>query len=171
MNLRFETIDLSSHSDVAVAYRRDAYRVAFGSTRRFDDVVGGQAYLEWLRCRIERSPGGQVHVWAGDTIIGQIEARPHRRDGSAGFVNLYYLAPQWRGRGFGAALDAYTSGYFRSLGITRVTLHVSETNLRALRFYRRLGWHHHGVGDATTGQLEMRRLLTPASVSPNRPSS
>ena len=166
MDLTFRTIDLDRHASVAARFRRDAYRVAFGSACRFDEVVGEKAYLRWLHYRIERSPRGQVHVWADDTIVGQIEARPHRTDPSVGHVNLYYLESPWRGRGFGAKLDLYVEDYFRNEGITKMSLNVSETNARAINFYLRRGWRQRETVATDLGQLRMERQLShhPATV-------
>ena len=133
--LTFRTMDLSRHADVAIACRRDAYRVATGSDRRFDETIGSAAYLKWLSNRIKRSPLGQVHVWRGHEIIGQIEARPQRNDSERGCVNLYYLMPRWRGRGLGSALDQYVTSYFQSLGIKYLSLNVNQMNHRAYHFY------------------------------------
>jgi len=158
-DLTFRTIDLGRHADVAVEFRRDAYRIVTGSNQRFDESIGAKAYLKWLENRIRRSPLGQVHVWAGDEVIGQIEARQQRNAPKCGLVNLYYLAPAWRGRGLGRALEAYTSAYFENLGVTNLSLNVRETNLRAYQFYSRQGWHHCGPTPDVDGHIRMERYL------------
>ena len=162
-DLTFHTIDLERDAAVAVAFRRDAYRVVSGSEQRFDEVIGEKAYLKWLDNRIRRSPMGQVHVWLDDEIVGQIEARQQRNARDCGFVNLYYLAPSWRGRGFGRALDAYATAYFTSIGVTNLSLNVMETNQRAFRFYLNQGWKPCGPTPGVYGQLRMERYLCGAS--------
>lgn len=162
-DLTFHTIDLTRDADRAVAFRRDAYRVVAGSGERFDGVIGEKAYLKWLDNRIRRSPLGQVHVWLGEEIIGQIEARPQRNVRDRGFVNLYYLAPRWRGRGLGCALDAYATAYFDSLGVTNLSLNVMETNQRAYRFYLKQGWKSCGPTPGVHGNIRMERYLSGAS--------
>ena len=158
--LTFRTMDLSQHADVAVACRRDAYRVATGSNRRFDETIGSAAYLKWLSNRIKRSPLGQVHVWRGHEIIGQIEARPQRNDPERGCVNLYYLMPRWRGRGLGSALDQYVTSYFQSLGIKYLSLNVNQMNHRAYHFYLARGWTVTGPTPGVDSQLRMEKELS-----------
>ena len=159
-DLTFRTIDLNRHGDVAVACRRDAYRVTTGSEHRFDEVIGSAAYLKWLSLRIKRSPLGQVHVWRGHTIIGQIEARPQRNDPKRGCVNLYYLMPRWRGQGLAPALDHYVATYFQSLGIQYLSLNVNRRNLRAYHFYLAHGWTVVGPTPGVESQLRMEKELS-----------
>ena len=158
--LTFQSIDLSQHADVAIACRRDAYRVTTGSERRFDETIGSEAYLKWLSNRIKRSPMGQVHVWRGNEIIGQIEARPQRNDPERGCVNLYYLMPRWRGRGFGSALDRYVTTYFQSLGIKYLSLNVNQMNQRAYQFYLAQGWTVTGPTPGVDSQLRMEKEVS-----------
>ena len=162
-DLTFRTIDLDRHADVAVTFRRDGYRIVTGSAQRFDESIGARAYLKWLENRIRRSRLGQVHVWAGDDIIGQIEARQQRNSRKCGLVNFYYLAPAWRGRGLGRALEAYTSAYFQSLGVTSLSLNVRETNQRAYHFYCRQGWQHCGPTPGVEGHIRMERYFDGAT--------
>ena len=60
--------------------------------------------------------------------------------GDSGYVNLYYLAPQYRDQGWGRFLDGYAVSYLTSLGFSAARLSVSPTNLQAMRFYAKQGW-------------------------------
>lgn len=162
-DLVFRTIDIAGHADTAVAFRRDAYRVTTGSAERFDQVIGRNAYLKWLEHRIRRSPMGQVHVWYNNVIIGQIEARQQRNSHECGLVNLYYLAPEWRNKGLGRALDTYVTAYFENIGVTSLSLNVSESNERAYRFYLSQGWVQCGPTPDVSGHLRMERYLSGAA--------
>ncbi|RYZ01379.1 MAG: GNAT family N-acetyltransferase [Myxococcales bacterium] len=139
--LVFRTIELPRNADTTVEFRRDSYVCSFGS----DDAFGGrETYLGWLADRIARHPAGHVHVWNGDTIIGQIEMhlRPDRPD--QGYINLFYLVPSHRGHGLGGALHAYALDFMRVRYARRVTLSVSTTNERALAYYLKHGWRDRG---------------------------
>jgi ribosomal protein S18 acetylase RimI-like enzyme len=140
--LVFRTIELPRDADTAVEFRRDSYVCSFGS----DDAFGGrETYLQWLTDRIARHPDGHVHVWNGDTIIGQMEMhlRPERPD--QGYINLFYLVSPERGHGFGNALHAYAMDFMRRHGVSTVHLSVSPTNTRALAYYRKHGWKDLGL--------------------------
>jgi ribosomal protein S18 acetylase RimI-like enzyme len=66
--------------------------------------------------------------------------RRWKHDLSVGYVNLFYLIPEFRGRGFGRQLDRYAANFFNQLGCQSARLSVSLTNQVAMRFYLRQGW-------------------------------
>ena len=139
--LKFRTIDLEKYGDLCIAHRRDSYARSFpDGADRFDRENGldGSGYLGWLQERIDEYPEGCVHGWDGDTIVGQLEMRI-RPDGS-GYVNLYYLTPEYRGSGAGDELQAYAEAEFRRSGVTVARLSVSPTNTRAVRYYAKHSW-------------------------------
>ena len=144
--LEFRTIDLAKHRELACRFRRDSYVASFGDSDAFDgpDGDGATEYLTWLERRIQSFPAGQVHAWAGDEVVGQIEAIPRTRAGEGdapfGYINLYYLSPKWRGQGLGRQLETYVNRLFRDMGIERLILSVSPTNNAAWNFYLREGW-------------------------------
>jgi ribosomal protein S18 acetylase RimI-like enzyme len=71
--------------------------------------------------------------------VGQLELQvPYGL--STGYVNLFYVAPAFRGLGFGRALHERAERYFQSWQAERVELDVSATNTRAVGFYRHLGY-------------------------------
>jgi len=57
-----------------------------------------------------------------------------------GYVNLYYLIPEVRGKGFSLELDNFATSYLKELGFKKARLSVSPTNLRAINFYTKNGW-------------------------------
>jgi ribosomal protein S18 acetylase RimI-like enzyme len=85
-------------------------------------------------------PNSCVHVWKEDQIIGQIEMMLWKRDSSVGYVNLFYLTPEFRGHGFGQQLDRHATHFFKHLGCQSAHLNVSPTNQVAMRFYLKHGW-------------------------------
>ncbi|MBD2168314.1 GNAT family N-acetyltransferase [Calothrix membranacea FACHB-236] len=85
-------------------------------------------------------PNSCVHVWKQEQIIGQIEMMRCRNDSSVGYVNLFYLTPEFRGLGFGQQLDEHAADFFQRLGCHSARLNVSPTNRVAMRFYLKHGW-------------------------------
>jgi len=141
-----------------VAFRRDSYLVSFGSDQRFVEAPGGiDGYLGYLRDRISHFPNGHVHVWQGETIIGQLEMRIRDNDPPSGYVNLFYLAPAARGTGAGNALHDYALQFLRAGGAQRAHLSVSPSNSRALAYYAKHGWRELGLAphDPTCLMMEL----------------
>lgn len=152
--LSFRTIDLSLDADTAVAFRRDSYQCSFGS----DQALGNaDDYLAWLKDRIASQPAGHVHVWDEAKIIGQMEMLIHQTNPVRGYVNLFYLVPEARGQGIGAALHAYFLEFMRCGGARLARLSVSPSNVQALAYYRRQGWSDLGPrpGDDTVHLMEI----------------
>lgn len=141
-NLRFEPANIEKHAKTCIVFREDSFVVSFGDATKFyeHDGRGVERYMEWLKAKITKDPNSVVHVWSGDQIIGQIELGTLRDDPTKGYVNLYYLVPELRGRGLGAQLDSHAMAYFKKLGFTAARLSVSPTNSRALAYYKRMGW-------------------------------
>jgi RimJ/RimL family protein N-acetyltransferase len=145
MELTFKPIDLEKHSAICVKFRLDAFVCSFGPDRaRWATPFDEAEYLDWLSKKIEKNPDRALHVWIGNEIIGQLELGTLREDPDAGYVNLYYLAPAFRGSGISRELDAYVESYFRRFGMTRLKLCVSPSNLRALAYYKKCGWKDAG---------------------------
>lgn len=166
-NLRFETIDLQRHADVCVAFRRDSFVCSFGSDEGFDRENGpdGARYLAWLRSRIEDQPLGHVHVWREDSIVGQIEMRVLPGPPISGYVNLFYLLPEMRGRGASSALQRYAVQFFRQRHADVARLRVSPTNPRAFAYYRKHGWQDLGL-DLQRGNVHEMELDTTRAADP-----
>lgn len=148
-DLEFNPIDLEQHSDLCVQLRADSFVCSFGSAGRFyeQNGRGAERYLQWLRQRMAEIPNSCVHVWQGEQIIGQVEMMRWKRDASVGYVNLFYLMPEFRGQGLGQRLDEYAARFFKQLGCQSARLSVSPTNSPAIRFYLSHGWVDLGQRD------------------------
>ena len=154
--LVFEPIDLHAHTDICIRFRADSFRCSFGTTEAFHGpdaqtptkvFPGGESveeYVEWLAKRMEDIPGSCVHVWQRGTIIGQIEMGRFRLDPTIGYVNLFYLTPEFRGKGLGGHLDQFAVDFLHRAGHRAARLCVSPTNLPAVAFYRKHRWQDVG---------------------------
>lgn len=152
--LAFRTIELHRHARTAVAFRRDSYVCSFGSDEGFgEDAV----YLEWLRERIAKYPAGHVHVWHGNMIVGQIEMLVRSVAPEQGYINLFYLVAEARGRGLGDVLHAYAVDFMKDHGASRIYLSVSARNTRAVAYYRKHGWQDQG-SEGTDGSVRTMEL-------------
>ena len=141
-DFRMQPMDLARHAADCIAFRRDAYLASFGSPDGLDDEMGADnaRYLESLRTRIAEVPEGNAHLWHGERIVGQTEMRLVEGESGVGYVNLFYLVPEFRGRGLGRVLHEHAVAVFSRLGRPRLRLSVSTHNAAAIAFYRKLGW-------------------------------
>jgi len=139
---RLAPIDLARHAADCIAFRRDAYLASFGTPHGLEEEMGADnaRYLESLRARIAQVPEGNAHLWNGERIVGQTEMRFVEGDDQVGYVNLFYLLPEFRGRGLGRMLHEHAVAVFAGLGRRTLRLSVSTHNAAAIAFYRKLGW-------------------------------
>ncbi len=144
--LRIEPIQLPRDAATCVAFRRDSFFASFGTHEGEEAEMGadGASYLERLQRRIDEVPEGNCHVWHRDRVIGQTEMRI-ADDGEKGYVNLFYLVPEWRHRGVGRLLHDRAIAVFAGRGKRAIRLSVSRVNTAAIAFYRRLGWKRVGM--------------------------
>lgn len=140
---QFEKIHLEKHKDLIIAFRRDSFRVSFGNE---DDFGEDKEYLEWVQNRIEHYPDGFVLVKCLDQYVGQLELQIVRYEHQdIGYVNLYYLIPSYRGKGYGKYLHEYAMDFFKSKGMNQYHLRVSFTNQQAVAFYNKHGMKEIGL--------------------------
>ena len=158
--LSFREIDLTLHAALCVRFRADSYVCGDGNDARFWAGAGpdGGRYLARLSDYSRELPGSCVHAWLEDQVVGQIEMKRDRESADAAKVNLFYLAPEFRGRGLGAQLERYAVEFLRRAGFARAWLRVSATNARALAFYAKHGWQEAGGDGADPGREGMRVL-------------
>lgn len=142
MNLAFNRINLARDYEFCVAARRDAYVCSFHRDDGFDAFLAG--YRERMTTRLTSREWHYLHVWRGGEIVGQLEFRTSSPEPDSGYVHLIYLTPQARGQGLAALLLQHVAHTMQQAGCRRAVLSVSRLNLRALRFYRRCGWHYLG---------------------------
>jgi len=139
---RIAPIDLARHAAACVAFRRDAYVSSFGTPEGIEEEMGADnaRYLGRLAARIAELPAGNAHLWHGERVVGQTEMRFVKEDAAVGYVNLFYVMPEFRGRGLGRRLHQHAVEVFAPLGRRTLRLSVSTRNPGAISFYRKLGW-------------------------------
>ena len=139
--ITFKNIDFEKDAELCIQFRADSYLISFGSTDAFfeKDGKGDQRYIAWLKDRIGATYAG-FHIWHQDKIIGQIEMGRRLPEDQFGYINLYYLIPEMRGKGLSLEVEEFSMSYLKGLGFNRARLSVSPTNLRAINFYLKNGW-------------------------------
>lgn len=147
--MHFEEIDIKQHRDTVVEFRKDSFKVSFGNTSGFGEE---EEYLRWLDKKIKDFPKGFVLVEEGGKYIGQLELTIREYEGNdIGYVNLYYLIPEFRGMGRGKELHNYAMQFFENNRVSEYHLRVSPSNATAIRFYRKIGMEE--VGPEVDGKV------------------
>ena len=135
--MQFRTIDFEKDKELIIKFRKDSYVVSFGSEEGFCDEL---TYINRIKERVKKFPEGQVIIEKDNLPIGQMELQIREFDGKEiGYVNLFYLIPEYRGKGLGKDLIRYAEDFFRKSNVTEYHLRVSPTNERAIRFYNNSG--------------------------------
>ena len=165
--LQFRPIDVEKTKELCVRFRADAFVCSFGSANRFfeADSNGAERYIQWLKKHILDIPGSCVHVFESNKIIGQIEMGRWKKDASVGYVNLFYLIPEYRGQGLGAQLDEYADSFFQSLSCKSALLSVSPKNVGAMNFYAKYGWVDIGARVDVPDLHYLKKLYTSTALN------
>ncbi|MGE7184123.1 GNAT family N-acetyltransferase [Peribacillus sp. NPDC006672] len=133
----FRTIDTDKDKDIIIKFRKDSFVVSFGSEDGFGDE---NSYLKQMKERVRKFPDGQVIIEKDQEPIGQMELQIREYEGTEiGYVNLFYLIPEYRSKGLGKELVRYAENFFRQFNVSEYHLRVSPDNQRAIRLYTNSG--------------------------------
>jgi ribosomal protein S18 acetylase RimI-like enzyme len=156
-SLTFRTIDPDADGDRIAADHLEACLASFGEASRYE---GRDRYLAWVRRQVEEFPDGYVLAMEGGQCVGHLEIQvPYGK--TAAYVNLFHVAPAFRGRGYAGRLQNYVERYARSWEANQIELHVSPSNRRALQFYRSTGYEFAGDDDRGARLWHMFKRLSP----------
>ncbi|MDQ8056198.1 GNAT family N-acetyltransferase [Bacillus velezensis] len=107
----FKRINLNKHKETAVSFREDSFFVSFGTA----DHLNKDEYLRWLSSQNKCFPDGFMLLFHNGQPIGQLEASiKFYRSQKIGYVHLYYMTEQQRGRECGTKLYQYVRQFFRA---------------------------------------------------------
>ncbi|KGX85833.1 GNAT family N-acetyltransferase [Pontibacillus marinus] len=135
--LDFHTIDTSVHRETILAFRKGSFIASFGHDRDFGDE---ENYVQWVSGKVRDFPTGFVMVYESGEAIGQLELQVKEFEAEKiGYINLYYLIPERRGRGYGKVLHDYAMEFFKKHHIGEYHLRVAPDNHQAISFYKRNG--------------------------------
>lgn len=134
----FRTIDVERDAETIVQFRKDSFLVSLGSIDGFGDR---NQYLAWIGLNAVLYPEGFVLMEHEGKVVGQMEAEvvPYRGK-RVGYVDLFYLVPEYRGKGYGQIQLERAEALFRKWGVSEYHLRVSPTNKPAMRFYEKHGF-------------------------------
>lgn len=134
--MNFRTIDIEKDKDLLIKFRKDTHYISFGTLEGFDE----KSYIDRMIERVNKFPKGQLIIEDKGKPVGQIGLLIEEYNGiDIGYVNLYYLTPEYRNKGLGKELIRYTEEFFRRFNVYEYHLRVSPKNEKAIKFYRRSG--------------------------------
>ncbi len=156
--LRHEPLDPRRDRTYYTDCYRDAWLAAHGDLDGYRSEPYWAAACEHMRA----DPAAVMRILDGDRPVGLVDLDPLRgRQEGYGWMSLLYLAPEYRGKGYGIQALARAIVYFRERGRERLRLMVAEENAAARRLYEREGFRELGREDGLHGSLLlMERPLT-----------
>ena len=132
-SLRHVCIDPADCRDLYEDCYADAWLAAHGTLRGYDPEPYFRAACEHHRA----DPESVMLLYEGEKFAGLIDLDTERgRHADYGWVTLFYLRPEYRGRGLGVQLLGRAVAKYRRLGRGAIRLHVSDDNGMAKAFYR-----------------------------------
>ncbi|MFW8630512.1 GNAT family N-acetyltransferase [Vibrio natriegens] len=154
--MEFVPVNIEQQLDLCLAFRRDAYAVSYGSLDGFNT----EDTTAWFGRLASLPDAGFYHAIKNEETIGQIEFRKDLMDDEGvkyGYINLFYLKPEFRGQGLGSELQDFIFSQLKSAKCQYVQLRYLPANSQGVAFYRKHGWKDVGEMD-TRGQLAQKRI-------------
>jgi UDP-2,4-diacetamido-2,4,6-trideoxy-beta-L-altropyranose hydrolase len=102
-----------------------------------------ESHLSWLEGKLNSADTAIYVMHLGDVLVAQV--RYDRRSDGAAEID-YAVAPQFRGRGFGATILRHTAGEAaQRLHVSRIVGVVKESNQPSVRAFEKAGFSPAGV--------------------------
>ncbi len=155
--MKFEPVDLIKNLELCIHFRRDAHILSYDSSTDFNI----EECIAWFHSLKENNPAGFEHVILNNEIIGQLEFKSgiKEADGSvSGYINLLYLLPEYRRKGYGLKLQEYVLSKFIADKCSVAYLRYLPKNQAAGSFYVKHGWNPEGTPNER-GQLMVKRIF------------
>jgi GNAT superfamily N-acetyltransferase len=108
-----------------------------------DTLSQAEKATAWRENLLKHGQGGRKRVWVALSeagISGFVRVGPVIDEDEIGLIYLLYVLPEQWSRGVGTALMQVGMQELRAFGMRQAMLWVLRDNLRARRFYERLGW-------------------------------
>ena len=132
-SLRHEYIDPAACRELYERCYADAWIAAHGDLRGFDPAPYFRSACDHHRA----DPESIMLLYEKDRFAGLIDLDTERgRHANYGWVSLFYLTEEYRGRGLGVQLLGRAVAKYRNLGRAAIRLHVADDNEMAKAFYR-----------------------------------
>lgn len=157
--MEFVSVDLNKYLELCIEFRRDTHILSYGTDKTFDR----NQCIDWFNQLKESNNKGFVHIIINEKIVGQLEFKSaiEAAEGNlSGYINLLYLIPEYRGKGYGLKLQNYIFSKFHADGCSLAYLRYLPENNKAGLFYLKNGWSILGEPNAR-GQLMVHYFNSP----------
>lgn len=152
----YRPINIKDHQDrdIIIKFRRDTHEVGLEMSINFDS----SAYIHRMEERIRKFPEGQLIIEDSGKPIGQVGFDIQGYNGDEiGYVNIFYLIPEYRGKGIGKEIIQYIEDFFIKSNVSEYHLRVSSKNEKAINLYTKIGMFKINEED---GGLRMKKILS-----------
>jgi ribosomal-protein-alanine N-acetyltransferase len=97
---------------------------------------------EWLAAELAKPRDVRDGAYIGGRLVGicDLQRRSLEGFGDYGRVSFFFIAPEYRNRGFGGQLIVRTAEWCRSQGLDRLTLNTGKDNYQAQKCYEKNGF-------------------------------
>ncbi len=139
MALKLVSVDLRTQLEQCLDFRRDAHKISHGSEQGFSDKEA----TAWFRSLASTNSRGFVMVYRESECIGMCEFNARWKlinKRYCAYINLFYIVPAYRGRGFGKGTHELVVQQLRDDGCAEARLRYIPGNDLAENFYLKNGW-------------------------------
>ncbi|NHQ88057.1 GNAT family N-acetyltransferase [Iodobacter sp. HSC-16F04] len=145
--MQFKKIDPQRDFDLCLQFRKDAFFCSFQSLDGFTEFVGvdGADYRNKIIVRSNDPQWVYVQVYLADQVIGQIELKTYSHLEQTGYVHLFYLVPEFRGKGYFKRLNQFAITQLQAANCKAAVLAVGRDNQAAMAAYQKNGWLMQGA--------------------------
>ena len=151
----FMPLDLEQEDSLYEHCYSETWLASHGSLKGYSPLL----YLRNAVLHSQADSQCLVKLMYGEDMAGLIQLDPDRgAEDNAGWISLLWVEPEFRGRRFGVQLLGHAVSYFRRKGRTCLRLHVSQTNERAVGFYKACGFQPVATVDGVGGPLYRMEL-------------
>ena len=153
--LYFRPLDLTSHSDLYLDWRKDGWMASHHTL----DGFNGAAFLETAKRNYTYEPTSIQIAYADGEPVGMLQL-DFEQDSALGVgrVPFLYIRPEYRSKGFGVQLLGQAIYTFRKADRNRLRLRCAPENDRAKQFYVRNGFTKIGEEAGGIGHLDTMEL-------------
>ncbi|MDR0819699.1 MAG: GNAT family N-acetyltransferase [Oscillospiraceae bacterium] len=130
--LTFSPYDLALDREFLTAAHCETFKLTFKQELK----------PEWLEAELAKSRDVRDGAYFDGKLVGICDLQRRSLDGFGdyGRVNFFYIAPEYRNRGFGGQLIAHSVDWCNSQGLDKLTLNTGKDNFKAQKCYERNGF-------------------------------
>jgi GNAT superfamily N-acetyltransferase len=138
--LRFVSITETEQREFRIAAHRETSKLTFGAEFNDEQI---ERELSREKAKALSDPETGMLAYFGDTPVGVAMVEERERDGNKFvWVHFLYIAPEFRGQGYGKQLLKYAEDFTRKRGYLSYCLRTSRLNPVAISFYEHNGFSY-----------------------------